>query len=256
MDLLKLYRGHDYIINDYFHVKQPTLGEIEKFGEERYFAVASSICATPTDLAWQLDQSGIDFTQISDYLVFIYFIAPILTKDATKIFFGNDIDFSTMVIKDSETTNDKILTQHIIQSRESKSGTQTIEFDFIFDEYAYAELTDYIRHVHGFEKNDLQPGNEGARLFLIEESKERSERKSDKKSKSYLLNLISAMVNSEGFKHDEVEVFSMKLYPFMDSVKRILKINNAKLLQQSAYSGFGISLKDINKNDINILSDI
>lgn len=257
MDVLSLYRGNNYKINDHFYVYQPTLGEIEEFGEERYFSVASSICATPTDLAWQLDQCGIDFTQISPYMVFLYFIAPILLKENTKILFGSEIDFSCMTLCDSTTTGDKILTQHIIQSIETKGElSSTKEFDFIFDEYSYIQLTQYLRTLHGFEKNDLKPGNNGARLYLIDESKERSEKHLDKGYKSQLLNLISAMVNSEGFKHDEKSVFTMKIYPFMDSVKRILKIHNAKLLQQSAYSGFGINFKDIDKNDINILSDL
>ena len=257
MDLLSLYRGNNYKINDHFYVYQPTLGEIEEFGEERYFSVASSICATPTDLAWQLDQCGIDFTQISPYMVFLYFIAPILMKENTKLLFGSEIDFSCMTLCDSTTTGDKILTQHIIRSIETKEEVpSTKEYDFIFDEYSYIQLTQYLRTLHGFEKNELKPGNMGAKLYLIDESRNRVDHNVDKKYKSQLLNLVSAMVNSEGFKHDEKTVFNMKIFPFMDSVKRILKINNAKLLQKSAYSGFGIHFKDIDKNDINILSDL
>ena len=70
------------------------------------------------------------------------------------------------------------------------------------------------------------------------------------------MNLISAMVNSEGFKRDDVTVFDMNIYAFMDSVKRVSKIKNAQLLLQSGYSGFGIDLKDIDKKEIEWAGEI
>ena len=48
----------------------------------------------------------------------------------------------------------------------------------------------------------------------------------------------------------------MKLYAFMDSVMRIKKIKNADLLLQSGYSGFGINIKKIDKNEINWLGEL
>ena len=73
---------------------------------------------------------------------------------------------------------------------------------------------------------------------------------------SRLKNLISAMINSEGFKYNHSQVWDMKINAFMDSVKRIQGINNAKLLLQSAYSGFGINMKDIDKKQLDWLGEL
>ena len=64
------------------------------------------------------------------------------------------------------------------------------------------------------------------------------------------------MVNSSGFKYTHTDVWDLKINAFMDSVKRIGKIKNAELLLQSGYSGFGISLKDINKKELDWLGEL
>ena len=51
-------------------------------------------------------------------------------------------------------------------------------------------------------------------------------------------------------------VFDMNIYAFMDSLKRISKIKNATLLLQSGYSGFGISFKDIDKEELDWTGNI
>ena len=74
--------------------------------------------------------------------------------------------------------------------------------------------------------------------------------------KSWLQPLVSTMVNSEGFKRDDITVFDMKIGAFMDSVARVSKIKNAELLLQSGYSGFGINLKEIPEKQLNWLGEL
>ena len=61
------------------------------------------------------------------------------------------------------------------------------------------------------------------RQFLIDEAKENYEINKDKPYESQLFDLISTMVNTDGFKHDEVTVFNMNIVAFFNSVKRIQK---------------------------------
>lgn len=68
--------------------------------------------------------------------------------------------------------------------------------------------------------------------------------------------MISAVVNSEGFKRNDVTVFDMKICAFTDSVKRISKIKKSDLLLQSGYSGFGIDLKKINNEELNWIGEL
>lgn len=70
------YRGRDIYITEKIIIKQPTLGEIEEFGEELYFRTIQTFTSVGADLKWQLwDYYHIDYTKISDYDLFIRFIS-------------------------------------------------------------------------------------------------------------------------------------------------------------------------------------
>ena len=75
---LDLYRGSDVHITDKIIVKQPTIDEIRKFGDIKYFGAVNTLCGTGADFKFQLWQSGIDYTTISDYDLFLIYISKIL----------------------------------------------------------------------------------------------------------------------------------------------------------------------------------
>lgn len=77
-----------------------------------------------------------------------------------------------------------------------------------------------------------------------------------KEPRSVLKNLISGMINSEGFKFNYQTVWDMNIHAFLDSVERISKIKNATLLLQSGYSGFGIDLKKIKSKQLDWLGEL
>ena len=93
-------------------------------------------------------------------------------------------------------------------------------------------------------------------MILIEDAREEMEANKNKEYHSTLKNLVSAMINSEGFKYNHSQVWDMKINAFMDSVKRIGKIKNAQLLLQSGYSGFGVNLKEINNKQLDWLGEL
>ena len=115
---------------------------------------------------------------------------------------------------------------------------------------------DYLRQVHSIEKDERMPANKSTKMILIEDAKEEYERNKNKEYHSRLKNLVSAMVNSEGFKYNHSQVWDMKINAFMDSVKRITKIKNADVLLQSGYSGFGIDLKKTDKKKLDWLGEL
>ena len=100
------------------------------------------------------------------------------------------------------------------------------------------------------------PANNSTKRFLIEDAIDEMNRNKNIEYHSNLKNLISAMINCEGFKYNHSQVWGMKINAFMDSVKRIGKIKNANLLLQSGYSGFGINLKEINKKQLDWLGEL
>ncbi len=244
-DELTLYRGNDFHINEYITIHQPTLKEICEYGEKEYYNMVYTLCSVGADLKWQLDDIGIDYTQISDFQLFYSVLAKGFPTEKTGILLGNVIDFSRMKPVFHTGLQENVL----IQVLENGNYLQ-------FDRYVYASVINIIRKIHRIKRNDELPGNEATRQILIEDARDAYEADKNNPDKSHLLPLISAMVNSQGFKHDEQTVFDMKIYAFMDSVARIIKIKNAELLLSSGYSGFGIDLKKINKKETDWLGEL
>lgn len=244
-DELKIYGGKSYYINDDISIKQPKLGKIKKYGEKKYFNMVHTLCSVGADLKWQLDDIGIDYTKISDYELFYSILARGYSKEDTKILFGNVLDFSQMRITHDDDIDENVMIQILDNGRQIR-----------IDKYVYSSIVNILRKMHKIKRNDEVPGNEMTRQILIDDAREEYEENKNKPSKSYLLPLISTMVNSEGFKRDDTTVFDMKIRAFMDSVSRVSKIKNAELLLQSGYSGFGIDLKKIDKEALNYMGEL
>ena len=49
LDALSLYFGDPYVLNDYITVFQPTIGELAKYGERKYFSMIHTLTAIPSD---------------------------------------------------------------------------------------------------------------------------------------------------------------------------------------------------------------
>ena len=231
-DELKIYRGKDYVVSKHIKIHQPTLGEICDYGEQSYYQMIQTITATPQSMKVQLWDMGIDYTTWQPYQLFWFLIIRILPQKTTELVFG-DLDFSKFQPKPSDDGESVVLKQYV-------NGDLVV-----LDEYTYNVIIDYLCKSHFIEQDLKIPGNQATKEILIEDAREEMRANKNKPFHSQLKNLISTMVNIEGFKYNHAQVWDMKINAFMDSVKRIGKIKNATLLLQSGYSGFGINLKDI-----------
>lgn len=201
------------------------------------------LTSTPQSMKWQLWDIGIDYTQICPFELFYSIIYPLYAQEKTSILFG-ELDFTKfqpMQRKDDET----VLLYQVVDGDE-----------VIIDELTYHIIMDYLRKVHNIYKDEKMPANEATKKVLIEDDRDEYQRNKNKEYHSHLKNLISAMINCEGFKYNHSQVWDMKINAFMDSVKRISKIKNAELLLQSGYSGFGVNLKDIDKKQLDWLGEL
>lgn len=237
-DELSLYRGSDFAVNNKITIHQPTLGEICDYGEKEYFSMVYSLTSVGADLKWQLDDLGIDYTKIDDFKLFYSLLARTYPQEKTGILLGSlDLKKFQLYIKNSS----------------DEPVMYDAEHDILIDEYTYLTIAEVLRRIHGLKKNSQLPGNEATKRILIEDDREAYLIHKGKSTSSPLKSLISAMINSEGFKYNHSEVWDMKINAFMDSVRRITKIKNAELLLQSGYSGYGINLKEINQKEIDWL---
>lgn len=242
-DELKIYRGEDYIISKYIKIHQPSLADICEYGEQEYYSMISHFTATPQSMKVQLWDIGIDYTQITPFALFYNVLYKTYPREKTSILFG-DLDFTLFKAGCRHDNGEPLLFQTIADEM------------VVIDEYTYNMITDYLRQVHIINKDERLPANEATKKILIEDDREELERSKNKEYHSQLKNLISSMINCEGFKYNHSQVWDMKINAFMDSVQRVSKIKNAALLLQSGYSGFGINLKDIDAKQLDWLGDL
>jgi len=240
-DELQIYRGGNLFIKDGIIIHQPTLDEICTYGEKEYWSLIYSFVSTGADLKFQLYDLGIDYTAIGDFELFYSILCRGLDKNKTSIIFG-DLDFSHFKVGQRIDTDDIVLYDP--------------ETSMIIDEYTYLVIADVLRKMHDLKRNNQNPGNETTKQILIEDARAEFERNKNKEYRSQLKNLISAMVNCEGFKYSHTDVWHMSITAFLDSVKRISKIKNAGLLLQSGYSGYGINLQDISNDKLDWLGEL
>lgn len=236
-DELKIYRGEDFIISEHIKIHQPSLSEICDFGEQEYYSMVYNFTATPQSIKVQLWDMGVDYTKITPYELFYSILYKMYPQNKTSILFGN-LDFTNFQVMQRKDNQNIILYQEINDE------------PVIIDEFTYNVITDYLRKSHIINKDEKIPANETTKIILIEDDREEMERNKNKEYHSQLKNLISSMINSNGFKYNHTEVWNMKINAFMDSVKRISKIKNADLLLQSGYSGFGVNLEEISNSKL------
>lgn len=240
-DELKLYQGYDVAISDRITVHQPTLGEICRYGEKQYWSMVYTLTSVGADMKFQLFDIGIDYTKIKDFELFYSLLCRSLTPRQTSILFG-ELDFSKLQLYQRNDPPEIVL--------------YNPAEDICMDESAYLSLANALRKMHGLTRNSKLPANESTKKILIEEAREEYERLQNVSYRSQLKNMVSAMVNSEGFKYNHRDVWNMNIYAFMDSVRRTAKIKNAQLLLQSGYSGFGINLKDVPSAQLDWLGEL
>lgn len=247
-DQLILYRGCSHKINDHVTVNVPTLEEICLYGEVKYYSMIHTLCSVGVDLCWQLEEAGIPFDEISDYELFYSVLRNYFDVSRTKIIFGDVLNLKEMLPFRNE--DGKIRLEQKIVNQDGNYEVITI------DESDYYEIVKYLRALHNLERNNAVAGTKSCRMAFIEDAKMEYESHLVESQKSYLMPLVSTMVNSNGFKRDDQTVWGMNIYAFMDSVKRVDKIRNANLLLQSGYSGFGIDLKKIKKDELNYMGEL
>ena len=246
-DELKIYRGEDFIVSKHIKIHQPTLGEICNYGELEYYSMLHQLTATPQSMKFQLWDMGIDYTTITPYQLFYNVLFKLFSIERTSIILG-DLDFLKFEYAQREDNDDIVLYQQV--------ESDELHDDIVIDEYTYEMIVNYLRRSHFIIKDEKVPANETTKMVLIDDAREEYERNKSKEYDSQLKNLVSSMINSEGFKYNHSQVWEMKINAFMDSVKRISKIKDAGLLLQSGYSGYGINLKDIDKKQLDWLGEL
>lgn len=185
-------------------VRIPTVGEILE-DEGTYYSTVSALTATPFQYMVQLDDMGIDYTQVTDYELF-QMLFPMYVKSDLSLLFGslNVSDFGIWV---DERNNNQIIY--------SPSNQITI------DECVYHHLAEAIRKINLIDKVKSKPGNESAKKYLLEKERKKQKRNAKKPYEPYLEKLVIALVNTSEFPYTYDTCMDLSIYQFNQSFRQI-----------------------------------
>lgn len=231
MDILQIYRGKDYTIGN-IECHSPILDEVCEYGERNFFTVASLMCAIPTDYMSELDEQGIRYEELDDYMFFITSLFQSLTDEDVKIFYPNMRPSKMDLYQDNATKE--------IFRKDAETGVR-------LDKSTYLEMVETLRTIFGFKAQPKIPGDELTRQKMIQYDKLKKNRAKRKptNNESTLFPLVSAMVNCGDFKYDHETVWKMPFFAFMDSVRRVSVVRAANQISTGGY--FGVNLSECKK---------
>lgn len=220
-DKLGIFFGKPFQINSKISIRQPTIGEIVEYGEDRFFSLISCATAIASEYKSLLWDAGIDYEQIDDFCMFSWMMCR-QDVDTTRILFG-DLDFTKLkpVVREDGQT--------ILRDPEQ---------DIIIDFNIHRRIKEYFKDAYGIEKKPEKAANKQTKMKLIELDRMDKEDAAKQRHQSTLQPLISSLVNHPGFKYDLVGVLSLTFGQIMDAVQRLQIIQTAQSLMQGSMSGF------------------
>lgn len=237
VDELGLYFGDPFVVNDYITITLPKIGELVKYGERQYYSMIQTVTAIPSEMKSQLWDMGIDWTQITDFQLFMM-LAPTLSQEQTSIAFG-DLNFQALRPYENPQNG-------MVRLFDPDTGV-------VIDELAYGKISSYLCSAHNLTKKVEKAANEYTKKFMIDEERQKMEYNKKQPYKSFLKPLISAVKCRMGYTLDYVK--NMGLYEFMDDVSRLQIIVNSDALLQGSYSGM-IDTKKIPKREFDWCREI
>lgn len=235
-DKLKMYFGEDFNYKGII-ISMPTIGDILEIGENRFFDAISPFTHNSTSIRVLLWDNGLDWNMVKDIEVFNILSSFVLDKSPQNILFKN---FSFDDFKVTNHEGNFVLYNKL-------SNTIINEDDFMI-------IAKYIREIFNMHPKEERAKGKTAKKWIIQEEKMNLSTKKEAKT-STLLPLVSTCINHPGFKYKLNELKEVGIYQFMDSVKRIQKIETGTAALKGAYFGF-VDVKKIDKEVLNYMGDL
>ena len=230
-----LYKKSIPITSD-ISIVVPTVGEILD-NEDEHNDIISSLTAMPIDMMVQLDDVGIDFSEINAYDLFILMFRSLKNMD-TKLVFG-DLDLTKFdVIRDDKTR---------------KFRVECKQTGVVIDRAIHTTIASTIRKIYHLEQNRRRPANQEAKEYMIHRAREKMARRKNRQEISRLESLIIAMVNTEQFKYNYEQVGDLTIYQFNESVYQIIHKVDCEHKLNAVYAGT-LSPSDLSQDELNWLS--
>lgn len=229
-----LYKS-EVAINDAISIRIPSVGEVLN-NEEDYYNLVSLLTAMPIDLMVQLDDLGIDFTEINEYELFILLSGALKDIDMSLVF--SNLDFS----KFEPTVNQDTGSIFLINE----------ENNVVIDRAVHDQIARVLRKIHHLEKNIKKPANKESKDYMMEKARKKLKRSKNRQWDSQLESLIVAMVNTEQYKYNYEETKNISIYQFNESVQQIIHKVDYDNKMRGIYAGT-LDSKSLSRDDLNWL---
>lgn len=238
--------GENFRINDYITVFNPTLEEIELFGEDDYWQLLHLLTRKPYDIAVELDDQGIDYQSIDEYDLF-YMVANKIPIELSCILLGK-LNLTDYVQKVNQENGQFILYNQ-------KDNT-------VIDRVLYYQILKYLRYIHFIsDKVEYDVGNGMAKRFFLDRMR-RKKKKHIKdielgrvKHESQLYTMASYLINNQNFKYNYESIKKITLSQLYESFYRIMHGYNISNINTGIYSGT-IDKTKLKSEDIDILRSL
>lgn len=235
MSTISLLYQKEYAINDNVKIVIPTVGEILE-NEDNYYCMVTLLTSMPYDLMVELDDAGIDYTEINEYELFLILFGSLRQMD-TRLIFG-DLDLSKFMLTENKQNGQPMLAD--------------LENDICIDRGIQGQIAATLRKIHHLEKNNRKPGNDEAKEYLLKRAREKARRRKNRKNFSQLESLIIAMVNTEQYKYDFESTLNLTIYQFNESFRQIIKKVDYEHRMAGIYAGT-VDPKGMRPDDLNWL---
>lgn len=233
-----LYKREIEIPNkDFIRIQVPTVGQVID-NEESYYHLVQLLTAMPIDMMVDLDQAGIDWTEITDYQLFLNLFGEFREMDTSLVF--GDLDLKLFQYAEDVDTGRPILLDVANDRKITQSDYRSIAY--------------ILRKIHGFKKDTRKPANAEGKRYMLERAKEKRKRHRGRTVDSQLEELIVAMVNSEQYHYGFEGTRELSIYQFNQCVQQVVKKNNYNNRMIGVYAGT-VNAKELSQSELNWLSN-
>lgn len=241
-DLLRLYFGEDYKINDKIVIHQPTIQDIISMGEKEFYSMIAPFTTNTTAFRVQLWDMGVDWNKVSDFELFSLLIKTI-SVEKTKVIFG-DLDWTSFELVGKQNDENEVIPVLFSEKMQME-----------IDEQTYLDIRKYLCYMFNVTLEDEFCKSKSLKVELIAKDRAERARKMAEAKGSTMVQMISFALNHPGFKYKKDELRNVGYVEFIDSIKRLQVYEATRALTQGSYSGF-CDLSKISKDNFNFMRTV
>ena len=173
-DALQMFFGDPYLLTKNVVIYQPTIGDIIRVGEKKFYSNLNVFIAHSTQYKLPLWKAGIDWNKIEDFTLFCSLL-PTTDPEASSLLFGN-VNLHNLKIYEIPLTPEEIAENEAHKGEKKYKPIKPtrflrdIEQDIIITKETYERMAEYIRTMFNiFPKVQKARGKSTKETLIFEE---------------------------------------------------------------------------------------